>query len=542
MIPTRKIFTNPAEEITYLKAHIAELNEVNGRVIETFETKIRLMQHQIEDLVKRIYGRSSEKVNPEQFLMGNLLLEAEKVARESTAAPAETVVVSTVKEHVRHKHGRKALPAALKRVEHVLEVDITGQSCHCGKALKHIGEDSSEKLDCQPATLFINVYRRPKYACPDCNCTGCGVKQAPVPANPIDRCVADNGLLAHVITEKFEHHTPLYRLETKFVRQGAGISRQVMSDWLEGCAKAIKPLYDLMREKILGYDLVLNDDTPVDMRDGPEPGITTARFWATVGGENLRYTMYNFTLGRGANGPEEFFKDYKGYFVSDAYAGYNGLFRPQRDGSATIINAGCWTHARRYFVKAQDTATRPATEMLLLIAKLYKIEESIKHSLPEHKRIVRQKESLPIIQDKIRPWLEINLREHLPQSPMRKGIEYTLGIWSQLTVYLQDGRIPIDNNLAENAIRPVALGRKNWLFVGSETGGHTAATLMTFTATCHKNKINTWEYLKDVLPRIQDYPAKRLYELLPDSWQQARQSMVVSDHSKGPEYDHGWPL
>jgi transposase len=522
MIPMRQTFSNPAEEIAYLRAHIAETNEVTVRLTETFETKIRLMQHQIEDLVKRLYGRSSEKINPDQFIMSDVLLEADKAARKTEEVPAETILVSKVKEHTRHKHGRKALPAALERVEHVLDVDVTGQSCHCGKALKCIGEDSSEKLDSKPATLFINVYRRPKYACPDCNCSGCGVKQAPVAANPIERCVADNGLLAHVITEKFEHHTPLYRQEAKFVRQGVGISRQVMADWLEGCAKAIKPLYDLMRERILEYDLVLNDDTPVDMRDGPEPGVTTARFWATVGGENFKYTMYNFTLGRGADGPEEFFKNYEGYFVSDAYAGYNGLFKPKKGAAPKIINAGCWTHARRYFVKAQDTAPRAATEMLSLIAKLYKIEESIKHSPPEHKRAIRQKESLPIVHNKIRLWLEANLREHLPQSPMRKGIEYTLGIWPQLNVYLQDGRIPIDNNLAENAIRPIALGRKNWLFVGSETGGHTAAVLMTFTATCHKNKINTWEYLKDILPRVQSHPAKRLYELLPDHWQSVR--------------------
>jgi transposase len=327
-------------------------------------------------------------------------------------------------------------------------------------------------------------------------------------------------MLAHIIVEKYEHHMPLFRQELKLQRQGVDISRQTMADWMAGCAQALTPLYELKRQEILASDIILNDDTPVDMRDGPEPGIRTARFWATVGGENLKYTLYNFTLDRGSGGPEEFFKEYRGYFVSDAYAGYNGLFKSSNEGPPDIVNAACWAHARRHFVKAEDSAPRAATEILTLIAMLYKIEAGIKHDPPEKKRAVRQRDAAPILNDKIKPWLEAGLTAHLPQSPMRQAIGYSLGIWKELNVYLKDGRIPIDNNLAENAIRPIALGRKNWLFVGSETGGHTAAILMTFCATCRKNKINTWAYLKDVLQRIQSHPAKRLHELLPDRWQE----------------------
>ncbi|MBF0532893.1 MAG: IS66 family transposase, partial [Candidatus Omnitrophica bacterium] len=234
----------------------------------------------------------------------------------------------------------------------------------------------------------------------------------------------------------------------------------------------------------------------------------------------LKYTLYNFTLSRKGDGPEEFFKGYRGYFVSDAYAGYNGLFKPVAGQPSLIMNSACWTHARRYFVEAQNTAPRTATEILTMIALLYRIEAHIKHDPPEKKFVARQKDSAPILA-KIKPWLEGNLAAHLPQSPMRQAIAYSLGIWKELNTYLLDGRIPIDNNLAENAIRPIALGRKNWLFVGSEAGGHTAAVLMTFCATCRKNKIDTWKYLKDVLQRIQAHPASRLHELLPDQWQAA---------------------
>lgn len=512
MAPTDITIESLLERNNQLECQIQQLTD-------NFETKIRLMRHQMDEMIKRLYGRSSEKLHPDQLLMQEMLLELEK----NTPALQEPIIEAKtiIKEHVRHKHGRSPLPEHLKRVEHLLDVAQDNKTCSCGKGLVHIGDDLTERIEYQPSSLFVNAYRRPKYVCDNCNN---GVKQAPSPEGPIDRCEADSGMLAHVIEEKFEHHTPLYRQELKFNRQGVNISRQTMADWMAGCAEALKPLYELMRQEVLKYDIVLNDDTPVDMRDGPTEGIRTARFWATVGGENQKYTLYNFTLGRGAQGPEEFFKGYRGYFVSDAYAGYNELFKVRVDDIFTIINSACWTHARRYFIKAQDSAPKAAVEILTLIAKLYKIEDEIKRETPDKKLCVRQKEAALIVQDKIKSWLDKNLTAHLPQSPMRQGVEYTLGIWKELNVYLTDGRIPIDNNLAENAIRPIALGRKNWLFVGSETGGHTAAVLMTFTATCRKNKINTWAYLKDVLQRINAHPLKRLHELLPDQWQLAQQA------------------
>ena len=500
---------------------LLERNACLEALVENLEAKLHAMQRRMDELLRQVYGRKSESLHPGQFLMQDILLEADRNVLPDTAdAP---VVTTVVKEHARHKHGRSPLPEHLPRVEHMLDVAADKKICSCGKALKHIGDDVTERIDCKPASLFVNAYRRPKYACPDCACDGCGVRQHPTPEGPIERCEADAGLLAHVIEEKFEHHTPLFRQELKLERQGVEISRQTMADWLAGCAEALKPLYELMRQEILSYDIVLNDDTPVDMRDGPGPGVRTARFWATVGGENKKYTLYNFTLDRGGEGPKEFFKGYRGYLVSDAYAGYNGLFKAADESPPDIINSACWAHARRHFVKAQDAAPRAAMEVLTMIATLYKIEAGIKHDPPEKRLAVRQRDAAPILEKKIRPWLEAGLAAHLPQSPMRQAIGYSLGIWKELNVYLTDGRIPIDNNLAENAIRPIALGRKNWLFVGSETGGHTAAILMSFTATCRKNRIKTWEYLKDVLLRIQAHPASRLHELLPDHWQLSRQ-------------------
>jgi len=513
---TTLTFSTPAEEISYLKEQIQEFEVL----VENLQTTIRNQQHQMEGLLKRLYGRSSEKLDPNQLLMQELILEADKNAPQKVEDPLPVTTTTTVAAHVRNHHGRQKLPEHLKRVEHILDVNDKEKVCSCGKGLVHIGNDITERLDYQPSSLYVNSYVRPKYACGDCQCDGCGVKQHPTPEGPIERCEADAGLLAQVITEKYDHHTPLYRQEEKFKREGVNISRQTMSDWMSGSALALTPLYDLMREKILEYDIVGNDDTPVDMRDGPNKGIQTARIWATVGGEEFKYTLYNFTTDRCKEGPLEFFKNYKGFFMSDAYAGYAGLGKPPTVEEVTahiVTHLACWAHARRYFKEAQSTSPRAAGEVLVLIAKLYGVEAETKHLRLQERFAVRLKESVPLL-EMIKKKLEESLPEHLPQSPMRQAINYTLGLWKELNVYLQDGRLPIDNNLAENAIRPIALGRKNWLFVGSENGGYTAAILMSFTATCRKNKINTWSYLKDVLQRIQSHPSLRLAELLPDQW------------------------
>jgi transposase len=518
MVPTTLTVLDLTEKNNSLTTRLQEFEAL----VESLQTTIRQQQHQMEGLLKRLYGRSGEKLDVNQLLMQELILEVEKNVIPQTPEPL-LVRETKVATHTRRHHGRQVLPEHLKRVEHRLDVSAPEKSCDdCGQALKHIGQDITERLDYQPSSLFVNRYVRPKYACGDCGCDGCGVKQHPTPEGPIERCEADAGLLAHVIEEKYEHHNPLYRQQLRFERQGVELSRQTMADWMAGCAKALQPLYELMRQEILTCDIVLNDDTPVDMRDGPSVGIQTARMWATVGGEHFKYTLYNFTTDRCKEGPLGFFKDYQGYFMSDAYAGYGGLGQSPTAEEVTariVTHLACWAHARRYFVEAQSTSPRAAGEVLVLIAKLYGVEAETKHASPSARLAVRSKESTLLLA-RIKKKLEDHLPGHLPQSPMRHAINYTLGLWRELNVYLQDGRLPIDNNLTENAIRPIALGRKNWLFVGSENGGHTAAVLMSFTATCRKNKINTWKYLADVLQRIQSHPASRLHELLPDHWLQ----------------------
>ncbi len=511
------------EALLEKNTHLEEQNDELINLIECRDRTIRTQQNRLNELLKRIYGRKSEKIDPDQMVFDDLLIAATQQSLPKKEESADPIVVEkVVREHIRRTHpGRKPLPEHLKRVEHYLDIPDEEKKTAEGKERPLIGFDITERLDYQPCTMIVNQYIRPKYGADD-DIEGSGIKQHPPVDGPIDKCMAESGLLAHIITEKYEHHTPLYRQELKFKRQNVEISRKTMAGWMGRCAEVLKPLYQRMHEKILKSDIVLNDDTPVEML-APELGKTrTTRLWCTLGGEDLKYTMYNFTLSRGQEGPVDFFKGYQGYFLCDDYAGYNKLFKPKK-----IIYVSCWSHARRYFIKTQDTEPKTATEILTLIARLYAIEKEHKHSPPEKRLKARHKKSIPILR-KIRKWLltRQNSGEYLPQSPMGQAIAHVLKIWRNLCMYLRDGRIPIDNNLAENAIRPIALGRKNWMFLGSESGGKTAAILMSFTATCRKLKIDTWQYLKDVLQRINTHPMSKIDDLLPDQWKELHNKKI----------------
>lgn len=511
--------TTLQEENTYLKEQISELTNV----IENKKQIISAQQKQLNELLKRIYGRRSEKLDPDQLLLNQVIIEAEKNIPKKTDPEETKIKEKLVREHIRRNHpGRRPLPEHLERIEHYLDIDEKDKFTADGKERPLIGFDITEKLDYRPCTLFVNQYIRPKYGADD-DIDGTGVKQAPMPNTPIDKCLAEPGLLAHVAVEKYEHHTPLYRLEVKFNRLGVPISRKTLAGWMYGVGQSLKPLFDYMREMMLKSDIALNDDTPVKVLD-PGSGKTHRGYlWCTVGGEDLKYRLYNFTMSRSREGPSEFFKGYKGFLMTDDYAGYNQVVETEE-----IIQLACWAHVRRYFTNAQESHPKKATEILVLIARLYDIETKIKHASAQERLKIRRKESRRQLA-KIMLWLRAHRDCFLPKSPLALAIHHALKLRRKLTRYTMDGRLPIDNNLTENGIRPIALGRKNWLFIGSEAGGETAAILLTFCATCRNLKINTWEYLTDVLSRINTHPMSRIDELLPDRWQELRQAASLSE-------------
>lgn len=504
-----------SEELKYSSEQNAALTEL----LKQREARISRLESQMNELLKRLYGRKSEKLDPKQLLLDNILLEAQQQVPDKTIESQEEKpeTETLVKEHTRSRRKRLELPEHLERIAQELDVGEKDKICSCcQQEMSRIGEDVTERLGYQPSQLKVNCYIRPKYACKNKACAGGEIKQVEALESPLGRCEAESSLLAHIIVEKFEHHNPLYRQQIRFERLGVGLNRMTMSGWMAKCAYLLKPLYQLMKERIISYDIVLNDDTPVEMLEPGNGKTRKARLWCSVGGENLQYILYNFTRGRSRDGPEEFFEDYQGYLVADAYAGYDRMFKGKK-----IIHSGCWAHARRYFIKAQESMAREATEILVFIAQLYRIEKAHKHSSVAERLSARQKHSVKVL-EKIKEKLYEQRKTALPRSAQGEAIDYTLRQWESLMRYTTDGRLPIDNNRVEQSIRPVALGRKNWLFVGSENGGHTAAVLMSFCATCRKLKINSWEYLQDVLERINDCKMSQLENLLPDKWQQLR--------------------
>jgi hypothetical protein len=340
-----------------------------------------------------------------------------------------------------------------------------------------------------------------------------GVVTAPVKDSVVPRSVMDDGLIAHVAVSKFVDHLPLYRLEKIFERQGVSLSRKTMCDTLLAAAGPLGRLAERIEAKVRSNGVVHHDDTPVDLlTEGMShtAGIKEGRLWvATVPPRDGPWTCFRFSTGRQGSNIEDFFKDYEGVVMSDDFSGYDRL-------EATVIQLRCMVHARRKFFEAKDSSPLEASEMLEWISQLYKLERTVPpDSDHDPQRLaMRQEEAKPKL-EAMKERLEAMALTALPKSPLGKAVSYALNNWNLLTRYVEDGRFPLDNNTAEQAIRPVALGRKNWLFMGSVRGGQAAAVYMTIMATCKRAGVNPYEYLRDVLGRLMSHPVTKLDDLLP---------------------------
>jgi len=509
-----EIIAYQANLIAQKDAHIEQLTikcEANQRQLAT-------LQHQIEQLIRRIYGRKSEKIDPNQMMLDSIIQESlAQSAAIPVAAEVEAPVVAVAKPGKEKKertvYGRIPIPDHLERVEIIIDIPEDKKvSPLTGEPLKIIAVEASEKLEYRPGKLFVKVYKRPQYALPDNE----GVVCAAMPDSPIDKCKADVGLLSHVIVSKFADHLPLYRQDVIFQREKVEIPRATQSGWLMQMYESIKILKPVLRQAVLENGILFTDDTPVALQDHQNnPGkFKKARLWVYVrSGTGPPLTMYDFSMDRGKKRPLDFLDKYKGYVHADAYSGYDELFK--KDG---IIEVGCWAHARRKFDEASSSRPKEATDILARIARLYhEVETPGKTLSNEELYQLRQEKAKPIL-DNIFATLETLKDQTIPSEPIRKAIDYSLNQKAALYRYLDNGLLKPDNNTAENAMRPVALGRKNWLFVGSERGGHAAALYMSLIQSCKNCDVNPWEYLNDMLRRIMSHPVSKLRELLPDQW------------------------
>ena len=510
-----------------LPGDLETAHQLIRELLETLGQQIHLnakLQHQLEQLLRQRYGKKSERVDPAQLLLfaQEILTQAEPTPKpdpvpEPTPAPSAP-------QPKKNGHGRKPLPASLPRKPVVHDVPPEQLPCpDCG-ALRHcIGSEVREQLEYVPASLIVIEHIRPKYACPDCMANVVIAERLP---EPIEKGLPGPGLMAHVITNKYADHLPLYRQEGILRRQGVEISRSTMCDGMAVAAELLSPIVRLMLVKILTSLVVQNDDTPVKVPDHDGKGIKTGRLWSSLGDHNNPYVVYTYTPDRSGAGPAAIFKDFEGYLQADAYSAYDALYT-----SGKIIEVGCMMHARRKFYEARTSDPPRAHQALAGIQLLYDVEREAKekHEAEGYDAFVaarhapRGERSRPIF-PQLHEWLEAEAPKVLPKSPIGEAIRYALNHWAALERPLDVGFLELDNGACERAFKPVALGRKNWLFAGSDRGGETAAVLMSLCTTCKDLRIDPQAYLRDVLGRISTHPARRIEELLPDRWQALRQA------------------
>jgi len=492
------------EELLQLNPALAALIAQKDNAIKHRDLKIAQLTHEMATLKRWTFGKRSEQISAVQ----QSLLE-EAIGEDLEAITLELEALApTAPERVRGTPKRVALPRELPRIEIRHEPDST--ICGCGCALRRIGEDVSEKLDYFPGVMQVERHIRGKWACERCET----LIQAPVPPQVIDKGIPTAGLLAQVLVAKYADHLPLYRQEQIFGRTGVAIPRSTLAQWVGACGVKLEPLRELMKTLLLKRSVLHADETPM-----LKPGLKKTHrsyLWAygTTAFDTEQMVVYDFAEGRSGQHARSFLKDWRGSLVCDDYQGYDALFR---DG---VIEVGCMAHARRKFhALHENLRSEIAIEALELFRKLYAVEREAREAqLDVAGRLeLRKREARPIA-EALHAWLERQLTQVPEGSATAKAILYSLRRWTALTRYLKDGALPIDNNWVENRIRPIALGRNNWLFAGSPRAGRRAAVVMSLTQSAKLNGHDPYVYLKDVLERLPLTPEHLLEELLPHRW------------------------
>ena len=498
--------TSPANDSVQVLRELIERMQVE---IKFKQTKIEALNFEIARLKRWRFGSSAESLDTStQAVLFDAILadtESEDQAAKDAAKPPPAP------PKVKGKAVRQALPASLPRVDRYYDLGTT--HCACGEAFKRIGEEVSEQLDCVPAQFFVLRHIRGKYACTCCQT----IQAAPLPAQMIDKGIPAAGLLAQVAIAKIDDHLPLYRQTEIYARSGVHIPRSSMAQWLGICGVRLAPLAAALKDFILGHDVIHVDETPVALLAPGRGKTKKAYVWVyrTTNFVTQRAVLYDFTLSRAGEHPRRMLGAFNGTLVTDDFSGYHALHRQG------ITAAFCMAHARRKLFEAFElNGSQIAGQAVTLIAKLYEIEGEVKDLRPEDRLLVRQQRSKPVA-DALHSWLRTQRLLLVKADATARAIDYSLSNWPALTKFLDDGAVPIDNNAAENAIRPLAIGRKNWLFVGSQLAGERAAVLMSLIESAKLSGHDPWAYLKDVFERLPSLKNRDLAQLLPHNWRPA---------------------
>jgi transposase len=503
--------SNPAGDDATARALIATLQEQ----VRALQRENAALRQQLDVLCQRLFGKKSERVDPRQ-----LQLALEQLANEPglVTEPIEMDSGETpVRAHTRQRPtGRRPLPAHLPRRRVEVDVAEAQKQCACGHLKTRIGESLSEKLEYQPASFVVIETVRAKYACPHCHE---GVVEAPAPPQAVEKSLAAEGLLAHVVVSKYVDHLPLHRLERMFAREGIDLPRSTLCDWVANVATALTPIGDQLRREIVAADYLQTDDTTITVLD-ERGGSYKGRLWTYLDPLTPQ-VVFDATPTHERDGPAAFLANFRGKLQADAYTGYDGRYQ-----SGRILEVGCWAHARRGFVEAFmiDTA---AALMIALIQQLYDVERDGADLDPESRRALRQEKSVPLLA-MIDAERQALARTVLPKSPLGDAVRYLTNQWAALQRVVDDGRLAIDNNRAENQLRVVAVGRKNWLFAGSFEGGRRAALLYSLVQSCKLIDLPPLDYLKDVLLRVAVHPHHRIAQLTPRGWRETFRTQAIS--------------
>jgi len=499
------------DDINALKALVTELQAAVVSRSEEIE-RLKLL---IEKLQRMLFGRRSEKLLKQVEQLQTELEELQiDEAVDAPIAPIskEATDASASKDQPpKRRPVRKPLPEHLPR-EIETHPPQTTVCPECGGAWKQIGEDVSEVLEYVPASFRVIKHVRPKMACCCCDC----MAQAAAPSRPIERSFAGPGLLAHVLISKFADHIPLYRQNLIYQREQVVLSDSTLADWVGGCSRLLQPLVDVLHDHVLSGDKVHADDTPVPVLAPGQGKTKTGRLWTYVrddrpSGDSIPPAVwFAYSPDRKGEHPQNHLKDFKGILQADAFAGFDKLYE-----SGAIQEAACWAHARRKIydlhVSRPSAVTQAALEQ---IAALYAVEAEIRGKPPAERKVVRQARSKILLTNYL-DWINQTLPKLSRKSDTTVALQYTLNHWDALARFVDDGRIEIDNNVAERSLRGVAIGRRNYMFMGSDAGGHRAAAIYSLIGTAKLNGLNPEAYLRQVLSVIADYRINQISDLLP---------------------------
>lgn len=477
-------------------------NTVSKQEYEKLLSENQYLKQQLEELKRLIFGSKSERFISE---INNNQLSLFEDTQAATAHETEQVNYTRKKaQKPKQQPIRTELPSHLPCVEEVLEPEDIKEGA------KRIGQEITEILEYNPSRLFVRKIVRPKYAHKD----NTGIQIAELPELPIPKGNAGAGLLAHIMVSKFVDHLPYYRQIQIFKRQGVTLSDSTFNGWFNAASALLEPLYEQLKQQVLKSDYLQADESPIKVQDSHKKGRLHSGYQWVYRAPVEGLVLFNYHPGRGHEAPEKILQTFSGTLQTDGYKGYLNL-----DTKHKIHLLACMAHARRYFEKALDNDKKRAEYALMKIQQLYEIErKSREKEIPfDTRKRYRQIFARPIL-EQLEIWLKENISQTLPKSAIGKAIAYTVNLWAKLKGYIEDGKYEIDNNLIENAIRPLALGRKNYLFAGSHKAAQNAAMMYSFFATCKINDIEPWEWLSDILHRIPAHKANQLNLLLPHNW------------------------